>query len=219
MAQDSARSKPVLLHVIHGLGGGSERWLADFSAADPGHTHLVLRPLATSRAMANGVALYGSPTEETPLQAWTFERAIAATALGHAEYRAALDEIMASHGVGALMVSSLIGHSLEVLQLGVPTVFVCHDYYPWCPAINLYFGEVCGHCDGERLARCSAENPDYNPFENFGAEERAALRERFVEVVRAPHVKVVAPSASVGRNLKRLEPRFADMQVTVIEHG
>src|SRR5688572_16770154 len=219
MAQESPRARPVQLHLIHDLGGGSAKWLSDFVRADTQRVNLVLRPFAHGAAMASGVALYADAASEEPTKVWKFATPIAATVPAHAGYRAALDEIVSTHGVQALLVSSLIGHSLEVLDTGLPTVVVCHDYFPWCPAINLYYDGVCGHCDAERVATCEGGNPDYNPFAGFDAALRVAARERFVELARRPHVKMAAPSDSVGRNLKRLEPRFADVAFTTIPHG
>lgn len=219
MSQESRRARPVQLHVIHGLGGGSAKWLADYCGADTARTNLVLRSFALDAAMGAGLALYTGPGDEMPIRTWRFESRIPATVPRHGEYRAALDEILREHGVQALLVSSVIGHSLEVLETGLPTVVVSHDYFPWCPAINLYFDGVCGHCDAARVAACAAGNPEYNPFAGFDAAARLAARERFVEIVRRPHVKLVAPSESVGRNLKRLEPRFADIAFTTIPHG
>jgi GT2 family glycosyltransferase/glycosyltransferase involved in cell wall biosynthesis len=219
MAHDSNRARPVQLHVIHDLGGGSAKWLADFCKADSARTNLVLRSFAHDAAMGAGVALYADAAAETPLRAWKFAEHIAATVPYHAGYRAALDEIVAAHGVQAIVVSSLIGHSLEVLDTGLPTLVVCHDYFPWCPAINLYYDGVCRRCDGARVADCHENNADYNAFAGFDAPLRIAVRDRYVELVHRPHVKIVAPSDSVGGNLKRLEPRFADVAFTTIAHG
>ena len=212
-------ARPVQLHVIHDLGGGSSKWLADYCKADEGRTNLVLRPFAHDSAMAMGVALYADAFAETPFETWRFKERIAATLPTHAEYRAILKEIVRGQGVQALIVSSLIGHSLDALDTGLPTVIVCHDYFPWCPAINLYYDGVCEKCDGERVSACAAGNAEYSAFDGYGPEARIAVRDRFVELVRLPNVQLVAPSESVGRNLKRLEPRFADLRFHVIPHG
>src|SRR5688500_10125525 len=219
MAQESPRARPVQLHLIHDLGGGSAKWLSDFVRADTQRVNLVLRPFAHGAAMASGVALYADAASEEPTKVWKFATPIAATVPAHAGYRAALDEIVSSHGVQALLVSSLIGHSLEALDTGLPTVVVCHDYFPWCPAVNLYYDGVCGHCDAERIAACEAGNSDYNPFEGFDPAMRVAARERFVGLVRRPHVRTAAPCGSVGRHLTRREPRLADVAFTTIAHG
>lgn len=219
MAGESIHARPVQLHVIHDLGGGSAKWLADYCKADKERTNLVLRPYAHDVSMATGLALYPDATSDTPLQVWRFSRKIYATVTEHAEYRAALQEILARHRVRAILVSSLIGHSLDALATGLPTVVVMHDYFPWCPAINLYYDGVCARCDGERVAKCHAHNEKYNPFVDFTPADRVAVRERFVEAIRRPGVVMATPSESVQANLKRLDPRFAEVRFATIPHG
>ena len=169
MTQGSKGARPVQLHVIHDLGGGSTKWLRDYAKADETRTNLVLRSFAHDTAMAAGVALYADVFTEEPIALWKFSQKIAATVTSHAEYRAALDEVIRGHGVQALIVSSTIGHSLEVLDTGIPTAVVFHDYFPWCPAINLYFGGICTSCEAPRLTECARENSDFNPFAGFPA--------------------------------------------------
>lgn len=219
MAHAPSPARPVQLHVIHDLGGGAAKWLADYSQADTARTNLVLRPFAHDNAMASGVALFMSATDAEPVKSWRFSEKIPAAAVAHPEYRAALDEIVARYGVVAILVSSLIGHSLDALDTGLPTIVVCHDYFPYCPAINLYFDGVCQECDGERVAACGRENGKYNPFDGFGPEDRVRVRECFVEFALRPNVVLATPSASVQKNLKRLDARFERAHFATIPHG
>ena len=69
---DAASSRPVQLHVIHDLGGGSAKWLADYVNADRSRTNLVLRSFTFDSAAGAGVALFASPTDESPIKAWRF---------------------------------------------------------------------------------------------------------------------------------------------------
>ena len=216
---ESTQARPVQLHVIHGLGGGSTKWLRDFVEADEGRTNLVLRSFTHDDAAGGGVALFANATDEAPIATWMFEQPIPAAVVTHPEYLAALEAIVAQHAVGAILVSSLIGHSLEVLDTGLPTVIVNHDYFPYCPAINLYFDDVCRQCDGNRLALCHAENARFNPFAGFDVVDRLRVRERFLEAVRRPNVTMVAPSLSVSENLVRIEPRFLQAKFVTIAHG
>src|SRR6185436_18107673 len=97
MAGESIAARPVQLHVIHDLGGGSAKWLADYCKADQARTNLVLRPFALDVSMARGLALYPDATSAEPLQVWKFSEPIYATVNEHPEYRAALAEIVATH--------------------------------------------------------------------------------------------------------------------------
>jgi len=164
-------ARPVQLHVIHDLGGGSAKWVEDFASADHERANLVLRPFTHDRAMAWGVALFVAGADR-PLKSWSFTTPIVATVIAHAEYRRALEEIRRGYRVEVMIVSSLIGHSLEALDTGLPTLVVNHDYYPYCPAINIHFNGICRTCDDRRIAECHAGNPRFNPFVDFLPPDR-----------------------------------------------
>lgn len=166
-----------------------------------------------------GIALYESPAHEEPLRAWTFGERIPAIAVSHAEYRAALHEALALAHVDELFVSSLIGHSLDALETTLPTVLIAHDYFPYCPAIHIYFDAPCTSCDGERIAHCAESNPRLNPFVGFPAQDRARVRERYLALVQQPNVVIAAPSRSVVENFKRLNGAFGDVSFAEIPHG
>lgn len=211
--------RPVQLHVIHDLGGGSSKWIADFAAADEERLNLVLRSFSHDSAAGSGLALYAGPTDESPIRTWRFTEQIPAVVVHHAEYRAALAEILHDFNVAGILVSSVIGHSLDILDTELPTLVVLHDYFPYCPAINLYFGSSCTRCDGARVAECEEGNPDFSPFANFPSAVRLAARERFVEQVHRANVAVAVPSESVASNLRRLDRRFDDVKFHVVPHG
>ena len=219
MTQGSKGARPVQLHVIHDLGGGSVKWLRDFVRADPERANLVLRSFTHDSSAGCGIALFAGDDEEQPLAAWTFREPIIATAVTHPEYRAALEQIVRERRVDVVVVSSLIGHSLEVLDTGLSTLVVNHDYYPYCPAINIHFDGLCRECDDRRIARCYSDNPRFNPFVDFVPADRIAVRRRFLELVARPKTTMVVPSHSVQENLTRLEPRFSAVRFATIPHG
>jgi len=211
--------RPVQLHVVHDLGGGTATWLEDFSRADAKRTNLVLKSVTHQNAMGTALALFADVGDELPLRIWNLAGEIAATAAAHPEYRRILDEIIAEHHVDVLLVSSFIGHSLDVLDTGLPTVVVTHDYFPYCPAINIHFDGVCRECDGKRIGECYRGNPKFNPFVTFLPVDRVLVRERFMDLVRRPHVTLATPSRSVQDNLVRLNPRFSEVAFQTIPHG
>ncbi len=214
-----SHAKPVQLHVVHDMGGGIAQWLKDYCLADTERINLVLKPFSSGHAFGEGLALYGHALDETPQQLWLFSEPIKATAVTHAEYRDAVREVLETYAVGGVIVSSLIGHSLDILTTGLPTLVICHDYYPYCPAINIHFRGICSHCDAERLADCASNNHDFNPFQDFPAEERLAVRGRYVDLVTSGRLSLVAPGQSVLDNLIRLESRFRQAGAVVIPHG
>ena len=212
--------RPVQLHIIHDLGGGSAKWLEDFVKADTERTNLILRSFAHDTAAGTGISLHAAAEADAPaIRVWKWRDPIAAVALRHPEYHQALEEIVREHGVQGIIVSSLIGHSLEALETGLPTLVVNHDYFPYCPAINLYFNGMCRECDGRRLAECTTKNAAFNAFAGFDAASRLAVRERFVELVLDPRITMVVPSRSVQQNLRALDSRFEQARFVTIAHG
>src|SRR5204863_9906634 len=113
--------------------GGSAKWVEDYARADSQRANLILRPYSHDRAMAGGVALFAAGRDE-PLKAWPFAQPIVATVLSHPEYKQALGEILRSHRVDVLVVSSLSGRARAVLDTGLPTLMVNQAHEPDCPA-------------------------------------------------------------------------------------
>lgn len=218
-SSETSPRRPVQLHVIHDLGGGSTKWLRDYIAADRARTNLVLRSFTHTDAAGGGVALYANATDDAPLRLWKFAQEIHGTVVSHVEHHAALAEVLRDFRVDVLLVSSLIGHSLETLGTGLATVVVNHDYFPYCPAINIHFEGVCRRCDAQRIAECHEGNPRFNPFVKFLPDDRVAVRARFMELVRRPEVVMAVPSVSVAANLLRLNPAFAEVAFATIAHG
>jgi GT2 family glycosyltransferase len=221
LSADSDRTKPVLLHILHDLGGGIVRWLDDFRRADTRCVNLVLRPYCRSRDFGEGLMLFLADVDgERPLALWRFAESIPACVDSHPEYRRVLTEIVHRYGVGAVLVSSLIGHALDALDTGLPTLIVNHDFFPLCPAINLHFQHVCTECDEARLRACTQANSCFNlPYIDFPAEVRLALRARYLELIAGGRVALVVPDVSVRTHLQRVFPATRASAFVIIEHG
>lgn len=218
-AETPRPAQRVVLHVTHDLGGGIERWLGDYCGADKDHTHLVLRPYSGSHERGEGLALYVGADDVVPTRLWLFTTSIGVTAVTHREYQSALAAVLESHAVDAIIVSSLIGHALDILDTGLPTLFICHDYFPACPAINAYFDGPCSSCSSEHLATCTRDNGDFNPFYRFAASERESVREAFGAKVRTGRVVLVAPTRTAIEHVQRLLPSLAIVPTLPIPHG
>lgn len=211
--------RPVQLHVVNSWGGGLDRWVREYCEHDRERDNLVLRSIGNWGAFGQRIALYRSALMDRPLRHWELEYPIRATAVAHLQYRAILDEVIADFGIEAILVSSLIGHSLDALDSGLPTIFVAHDYYPFCPAVVIHFGEVCERCELPRLERCFAENEHNRFFRNVAAAEWLDLRRRFADLAGADHVSFAAPSESVSRHWRTLVPALAGESFAIIPHG
>jgi len=211
--------RPVQLHVLHNQGGGVEQWVRDYCSADGERINFILRPYSKGRNYGEGLALYSDVLDSMPLRIWEFPLPIYATTASHLEYQQVLEEILDEYCVDAILVSSLIGHSLDILETGRPTLFIGHDYFPYCPAINLYYQGICSYCDAERLADCARNNRLNEIFPEFTGTARLLVRERLLALLAAGNVSIVAPTPSVRDNLVRLEPRFGKLKFEVIAHG
>ena len=211
--------RPVQLHVAHSWGGGLGHWVDDFIRGDADRDNLVLKSIGTWGAFGQRIELHAAYADTTPIRAWTLGNPIAATAPAHLEYRALLQEIVADYGVEAILVSSLVGHSLDALRTGLPTLLVAHDHYPFCVALYAYFDGVCEACDGDRLRRCLADNPYHAYFHGTDAEDWEALRRCFVATVRASPLMIVAPGRSVLERWRSQMPGLAGVPGRVVPHG
>lgn len=207
------------LHVIHDHGGGIARWCRDFCLADAPGVNLVLAPYSASDAMGEGLVLYTGDADMTPLAYWPFTTPIHAVAETHPEYRRAIEAIVRDYHIGVVLVSSLIGHALDVLDTGLSTLVVNHDYFPLCPTINLHFGAVCRQCDDSRLADCAAHNPNFNPFPALTVAERLRIRARFLELVTRKGTAMVVPDESVHAHLLQVFPALRTATFATIAHG
>lgn len=210
----------VQLHAVHDLGGGIAAWLESFCNADTGRVNLVLKPYSMSHAYAEGLMLYTGNDPAKPLRMIPFAQPISATALTHDEYRDALADIVRDFNVQAVLVSSFIGHALDILTTGLPTLVINHDFYPACPAINLYFREICRSCDAVRLSDCAANNTDFNsPYRVFPVSERLSIRAGLISRALSNPVTMVVPTDSTRRHLLEIAPEMGKVRFEVIPHG
>ncbi len=127
MADQRAQARQ--LHVLHNLGGGAERWVRDWCSRDRWAHNLVLVPETDPHGATVRLCLYRNLDETAAIREWRMMPPIHSTTDEHRGYRAAMAEIAAAFGIDRLIVSSLIGHSLDALRTGLETIYVCHDYH------------------------------------------------------------------------------------------
>lgn len=215
----------VRLHIAHSWGGGLSTWVRDFveadeSADDAGAAiNLVLRSIGVVGAYGQRLALYRGNSSTEPVRIWQLALPIYATALAHLQYRAVLREIVADFGIDAVIVSSLIGHSLDVLRTGLPTLVVAHDHYPFCVAIFASHGGECRSCDRTRLSDCIKTNPGHRFFNGVETDDWMALREAFCEAVSRERITLIAPSPSVRERWRALMPALSGAAFALVPHG
>jgi glycosyltransferase involved in cell wall biosynthesis len=213
-----AAVRPRQLHIMHSWGGGLERWVREYCRADQTHANFVLKSVGTWKSFGMELRLHRDCDDSQPIGVWPLTPAIKSTATEHEAYRSALAEIVERFGVGRILISSLIGHSLDALDTKIPTLVVCHDFYPFCPALNITFGKVCAECDGRRLTECTRENPHNRFFLNVPPPSWIELRRSFVEKIQRSGVPMIAPSPSVRDQYVKLAPELGSA-FRVITHG
>ena len=224
-APSSAGTKPchtTRLHIAHSWGGGLSNWVQQFcehDQADGRATDLVLRSIGVIGAFGQRLSLYRGDDGVAPLRSWQLDLPIHATAIAHLQYRAVLREIVDDYAIDSIIVSSLIGHSLDALRSGLPTLLVTHDHYPFCVALFAHFGTECRQCDATRLDACINSNPGHRFFAGVARDDWLALRRAFCDAVLESAATIVAPSPSVADRWRCLMPALRAADVRVIEHG
>ena len=117
-------AKPVVLHILHGWGGGAERFVRDLAAADPERHHLVLvaRGNFPRRRYGEALELLDGTMSAPPLRRLMLPNPIRSTTLDHRAYAeffgAVIARVRRRRRSSCL---SLIGHSLDALRSGLPT--------------------------------------------------------------------------------------------------
>ena len=212
--------KPVTLHISHDWGGGIPRWIGDLINADRTGHHLVLSASGDPNGTVHGQSLhlYAAGPGRGLVQEWTLSPAIADTVGADPRYRERLHGILRRFGVGRIIVSSLIGHSLDALETGLPTAQILHDHYPLWPLLDrdpLDWRDPGGRID---LERALSEHGSGRLFQPRPAAYWREIGSQWLQRVQQRDVGLIAPSFGVLKRWQALaEDRLAQAQV--IGHG
>jgi glycosyltransferase involved in cell wall biosynthesis len=213
--------KPVQLHIMHSWGGGIEKWVRDYTSAAKDSINMVLKSVGSSRAFGHKLSLFTGISDTYPVRTWDLSIPIYSSSIVHLEYQHIIQQIIREFSIDAVLVSSLVGHSLDALNTGKKTIIVCHDYYPFCPAINMYSNGICSTCDEQRLNRCISENRSdlIKGDPTISDEGWMTLRDRYLQLIESRLITMIAPTNSVKRNMSALDSRFAQADFIIIPHG
>ncbi len=211
--------KAVTLHIAHHWGGGVARWIDDILAGDDHGHHLVLAARGHTDGKVHGqrLCLYAAGATRGLIGEWVLTPAIAATASAHDHYRQIVQQVIERYGIGRIIVSSLIGHSLDALQTGLPTLQVLHDYYPAWPVLEhdpLAFDSG----DGIDLAGALAANGAGLLFERTDAAFWQDLAQQWLQVTAEHGVHLIAPTDQVRRRWCRLMGEELE-RIDIVPHG
>lgn len=210
--------KPNLLHVLMDWGGGVHQWVEDFinTADDFNHFMLVSEGEFFRHQHGEKLKLYWHSNKDLAIEESHLSKPIKSTVKSHPEYLVSLQRIIENHGIQAVVVSSLIGHSMDCLATGLPTIRVLHDYFPHWPSLN-------AQLDAPKITDTdisqALKQTQNEPFGEIRLSEWQLLQQANNELLSESHVQIVAPNQSVVDNLLKLENSACFEKTRVIPHG
>ena len=210
---------PVQLHISHSWGGGTDRWITDYCRGDTHRRNLLLRSRSHRNAAGFRLELIEPAVSDLPLHTWDLDLPIRASSPSHPEYAAIIEAVLQDFEVSSLIVSSLIGHSMEALRSGLPTVVVLHDLFPFCPALFACYDGACAECPSKRLGDCLHHNPLNVFWHNTVAADWQTLRAAYAKAIGHESIRIVAPTRSIHDRWAALQPELASLPWICIGHG
>ncbi len=209
--------KPTMLHITMGWGGGVHQWIDDYCRNEPNYHHLILSSDGELYRQSHGenFILHYQQTQGMVMQRFEMQAPIKATCIEHPEYLCLLNSVIKQYQVQQVVVSSLIGHSMQCLQTGLPTLRVLHDYFPSWPSLiaNLDKAQLTQADMLQALQQTKSEPFGEIKRKEFESWQKAAHLSYVQE-----NIQLVAPSESVVRNLRKINAS-AFKQVTIIPHA
>lgn len=220
LPDERATDRPVVLHVLHDWGGGIERFVRDLAAGDGEREHLLLVARGDEHRAPFGRRLcLHRDLDQPPLRTWTLSNPVELTDANSPEVAAVLAEVTSAWGVGAIIVSSLIGHSLDVLRTGLPTAVCVHDAYPVWPLLHDPRDPAQADFDLPALARGLKEAGPGFLLAGRSAEDWWALRQRYLADLAQADALMVAPSETAQRRIRGIAPALAERRWSLVPHG
>jgi GT2 family glycosyltransferase len=219
-AQIGLDDKPVVLHLLHGWGGGAQRWVLDLAAVDTARHHLLLRAFSSATRKQHGerLQLLDARRPDVVLREVQLTPAIANLDPAHLHYRTVLDRWIAEFSVTSLWISSLIGHALDALDVACDLRWVAHDYFPFWPVLHVDFGDTQSRFDEAQL-RLDLAADGNGAMRTEAAELWTGRRDRVLATLLQRQVAMITPDVSVRANLQRMCPSLAQLPWHIIAHG
>lgn len=209
--------RPVDLHITHAWGGGSERWVDDYCVARADRLGLVLQSHSALGREIHGAryTLKVNGPSGPEIREWVLPQAIESCVDAHADHAAMLAQLCAEFGVDQVLVSSLIGHSIDALRLPIATAVVLHDYFPAWPQLDVRF--AADQQFGLGALTDALRSQSSAPFRAQPAQAWMRLRTAYFAALKRTDLIRIAPSQSVLVNLSRLG--LDPLPIHVIAHG
>lgn len=221
LPQKAGENKPATLHITHSWGGGVGQWLKSFIHTDHEHRHFQLRSESpqTGKGYGQKICLYAGNELRCPIASWWLSPAIESVSDSNAGYREIFSEICRRFGIGRVFVSSLVGHSLDALRSGLPTVQILHDHFPLWPLLSVNPEPYLQANAGPNLELALRENAKTLEFRDKDARAWIQIGTAYTNAIKEFDVKIAAPGQSVLNLQSRLSPEFKEIPATVIPHA
>jgi len=217
--------RPATLHITHSWGGGVAQWLQSFITADvsenKGRRHFQLRSESPQSGQGYGqkLSLYAGNELSCPVASWWLQPAINSIDDNNTGYQEILSEICHRYGIGRIFVSSLVGHSLDALRSGLPTLQILHDHFPAWPLLSVNPGPYLGADGAVDLQQAIKRHARNQEFPDKDAAAWSEIGNSYVSTLTECNVVIAAPGQSVLDLQNRLAPAFTALNTNIIPHG
>ncbi|MCX7553229.1 glycosyltransferase [Marinicella sp. S1101] len=210
--------KPIALHVVMDWGGGVHQWLDHFIKDHNEVNHLVLVSHGEFYRQQHGeqFSLHWGGPDGLCIKTFQLAASIDSTVVQHTEYQHILNSIIKQWQVDLVVVSSLIGHAMDVLNTGLPTLRVLHDYFPHWPLLN-------AQLDADSISQDVINNAlkltANEPFGPISPEQLEQWQKAQNHLLAKDNIKLVAPDHSVKKNLLKLPHSDVYEKTLIIPHA
>jgi GT2 family glycosyltransferase/glycosyltransferase involved in cell wall biosynthesis len=212
---------PATLHITHSWGGGVAQWLRSFIETDHHQRNFQLRSEDPQSGLGFGqkISLYAGNELRCPIASWWLTPPIKSITDQDTGYREILSGICERHAIGRVFVSSLVGHSLEALRSGKPTLQILHDHFPLWPLLSVNPQPYLQADGAPNLELALQEHARTLEFPDKDAQDWRDIRDTYLRTLKENKVKIAAPGQSVLDLQRQLEPAFSSLPAEVIPHG
>ena len=209
--------KPIVLHICMGWGGGVHQWINDYCQHESAFQHLILSSQGELYRHSHGesLTLHFAKTTGFEMRLFDLQTPIDATCLEHEEYQSLLSSIIEQYQVKQIIVSSLIGHSMQCLQTDLPTIRVFHDYFPSWPSLIADLEQETLSKESYQGALLQTKN---EPFGEISEQQHKIWKNHLHSIYQNKNIKLVAPSQSVLNNLTKID-KDAFQNISIIPHA
>lgn len=178
---------PVVLHVAHVYGGGTERHIQDLIRRTSKQiNHLLLRPVE------GGVELFVPSMEGHPSHKF------------QADEEVELVQLLRHLGLRRVHIHHIAGYKCDLRRmirlLDLPFDLTVHDFYGICPQINLISGPTKTYCGLPEASRCNVCLADGN---QFGATDIISWRSMHQWLFKQAE-QIICPSHDTLIHLQKL---------------